>query len=85
MSLCSLSPDNAVSHAHLESLEGYDHIHRTLQLSPVTQKDVYCAEIMVTSGKMTGLVCVHKGTCYVNGEEVKEGDKPRKMKTGNLV
>jgi hypothetical protein len=79
--LISIGP--AVSHAHLESLEGYDRVHKTLQLPPTVERDVYCAEIMVQTGKSTALVCVHRGTCYVNGEEVREGEKPRRMKNGN--
>ena len=73
-----------MSHAHLESLEGYDHPHEALQLPPTVEGDIYCAEIMAHSGKGTVLVCVHVGTCYMNGEEMREGDKPRKMRTGIL-
>ena len=75
----------AVSHAHLENLDGYDHAHETLHLPPALERDVYCAEILVHSGKGTGLMCVHRGTCYVNGEEVREGEKPRKVKNGLLT
>ena len=78
-------PYPAVSHAHLENLDGYDHAHKTLHLSPTLERDVYCAEILMHAGKGTGLVCVHRGTCYVNGEEVREGDKPRKVKNGLLA
>ena len=79
-----LSITHAVSHAHLENLEGYDHVHKTLQLPPTVEKDVYCAEVMVQAGKSTALVCVHRGTCYVNGEEMREGEKPRRMKNGTV-
>ena len=74
-----------MSHAHLENLEGYDHAHRTLHLSPSVDRDIYCAEVLLQEGKGTGLVAVHKGTCYVNGEEVREGEKPRKVKNGWLT
>lgn len=79
-----LSVDYAVSHVHLENLEGYDHVHKTLHLppAPTVERDVYCTEIMVQVGKSTALVCVHRGTCYVNGEEMREGEKPRRMKNG---
>lgn len=74
-----------MSHAHLEGrLEGYDHVHKTFQLPPTVERDVYCAEVMVQTGKSTALVCVHRGTCYVNGEEMREGEKPRRMKNGTI-
>ena len=75
----------AVSHAHLETLDGYDHVHKSLQLPPTIERDVYCAEVMVQTGKSTALVCVHRGTCYVNGEEMREGEKPRRMKNGTIL
>lgn len=74
-----------MSHSHLKNLDGYDHPHKTLRLPPALDRDVYCAEILLHAGRGTGLVCVHRGTCYVNGEEVREGDKPRKMKKGLLT
>ena len=81
--ICYFCP--AVSHAHLETLEGHDHVHKTLQLPPTVERDVYCAEVMVQTGKSTALVCVHRGTCYVNGEEMREGEKPRRMKNGTIL
>ena len=71
-----------MSHAHLENLEGYDHAHRTLQLAPSFDRDVYCVEILIQAGRSSGLVCVHRGVCYVNGEQMRDGAKPRRMKSG---
>ena len=76
---------HTVSHAHLENLEGYDYPHKTLQLLSNVDTDVYCAEVMVQPGKSAALVCVHRGTCYVNGEETSEGQKPKKMKNGTIL